>query len=123
MVVFDYMFYRMAVFFFRRDGSHAPRAVAFVSLSQAFLIFDFVLIIIHQFQVLRDSTLFKDNMALFGAALNLIFLLLNYWRYRRGYSELSDRWRNVESSLQRKIRGGLVVLGVILPFLSMFFLI
>ena len=116
------MFYRMAVFFFKRDGSLAPRAVAFVSLSQTLLIISFLTIIIRQFYELHETAVYKGQVGKYGAALALILLVLNYWRYRRGYSKLSDRWSNNESLQQKRIRGVLVAFGVVLPFILVLFL-
>ncbi len=38
MILFDYIYYRIAKFFFKRDGSHGFRAIGFLTIMQSILL-------------------------------------------------------------------------------------
>ncbi|WP_400190946.1 hypothetical protein [Hymenobacter sp. B81] len=117
------MFYRLARFFFRKDGSSASRAIVTVSLVQSFCLNFLLRVIIG----VTDSDFISEtpfrkftNLALF---LSFVVLALNYVRYHSRYSALSDRWRNAETPVQKRVRGTLVVAAIIFSFLIQFVII
>jgi hypothetical protein len=122
MIVFDYMFYRLAKFFYKRDGSLAPRAIAIVTLTQVLSIAIVLTLIVRLFFDLDQTAIHAKDAGKIGGVAGIVGLVLNYIRYRKGYSKLSDRWRNAETSEQRRLRGFLVFLGILLPIALMIFL-
>jgi hypothetical protein len=42
MLLFDYMFYRLDKFLFRKDGSFAPRAISIVTLMQSLILWSLI---------------------------------------------------------------------------------
>jgi hypothetical protein len=118
MRLFEYIFYRIAKHYYKRDGSTAFGAVAVLSLIQLMLITDFLLLIrvlfLHQSDV-QDYVKYGRTI---GGTLAVIMMVVNYFYYKNKYWRLSDRWRQreTEDPTLRKTRGWLVILAIILPF-------
>ena len=125
MRVFDYMFYRIAKRYFPTDGSFAIRGLMIVSLTQLFLITHVLGICLYPFYTMeefQELPVFKllSPPQLAVAVLSAI-VVYNYFRYKRGYSEFTNRWMG-ETKKQKKYRGWLVFFGAVLPFALMFIL-
>lgn len=121
LTIFDYIFYRVAMYFFKRDGTHAPRAIVIVSLIQCLYLSSLIVTIsrlIYSTQVTSQYSKLGGQLA---GAIIVILVLLNYWRYKRWYSKFNSRWRNSETPTQKKVRGYLVFLGILFPMIIMIF--
>ena len=69
MKSFDYFFYRIAKFYYRKDGSDAIRAIAILSLIQALLVGTTITIILRLIYgyptVAKHAKLYSDIGAMF----------------------------------------------------------
>jgi len=118
MILFDYTFYRIAQFFYKKDGVDAFRAVCLVSVIQG-LIFGKLF-----FALIKLKFWHNDNFILthiqvkyFACLMALIILFFNYIRYKRKYWQFSERWKDTETQSQRNWRGIMVISAILLPFL------
>ncbi|UXE67867.1 MAG: hypothetical protein KA713_04485 [Chryseotalea sp. WA131a] len=119
MNLVEYIFYRVAKFYYKRDGSSAFRAVAVLSVMQGMLLVDLLLLIRVLFLHQSDVQGYVKYGRMIGVALAVLLIALNYFHFRGKYWKLSDRWREKEKDnpALRKTRGWLVVFAIILPFL------
>lgn len=117
MKVFDYIYYRIAKFYFKRDGSSAFRAISILSILQCLLFSELIFFIIRIYVPISETEKYSKLSGNIGVAVALIFLLLNYLRYKGKYWQLSERWKNSDSPLIFKLKGLLVVLVILLPFI------
>ena len=122
MILFDYIFYRIAKFYYKRDGSSAFRAVAILSVLQGMLIVDLFLLIRILFLNQSDVQDYIKYGRMIGIALAILLIVLNYFYFRNRYWKLSDQWREKEKEnpMIRNARGWLVIFAIILPFLLYF---
>lgn len=118
MNLFEYIFYRIAKHYYKRDGSSAFGAVAVLSIIQGMLMIDLFLIIRVMFLRQSDIQGYVKYGRIIGIVLSIMILILNYFYFRTKYWRLSDRWREKESAdpTLRKMRGWLVIFAIILPF-------
>jgi len=118
MDLFEYIFYRIAKFFYKRDGSTAIRAIGILSLIQLMLIVDFFLLIRVLFLHQADVQGFVKYGRTIGGVLAIVIVALNFFYFRDKYWRLSDRWRQKEADEPAlyRTRGWLVVLAIILPW-------
>ena len=119
MNLFEYIFYRLAKFFYKRDGSTAIRAVGILSLIQILLLVDFFLFIRVLFLHQSDVQSYVKNGRTIGGVLAIIIMVLNFLYFKDRYWKLSDRWRQRETDepTLSKTRGWLVVLALVLPWI------
>lgn len=119
MNLIEYIFYRVAKFYYKRDGSSAFRAVAVLSVMQGMLIVDLFLLIRVLFLHQSDVQDYVKYSRIIGIALAILLIALNYLHFKDKYWKLSDRWREKEKDnpTLRKTRGWLVIFAIALPFL------
>ena len=122
MKLFEYIFYRIAKYFYKRDGSDAIRALGIVSVIQGVLLADLLIIFLKLFVPGSVSEEYVKYGRIVGTAVALGLMFINYQYFKKKYWMLSDRWRESETSLQRKIRGWLVVFLIFAPFLILILL-
>ncbi len=122
IVLFDYVFYRVAKFFYRKDGIDAIRAIAVVTIVQGFLAGEVLTIVLRLFFSLDEIAKFSISVSKVGIAVALILLFLNYQRYKGKYWKFADRWRSSESQAQTIQRGWLVVLVILIPYVLLILL-
>ena len=116
MIIFDYIFFRVAKFFYKKDGVDAFRAVCIVSVVQILLLGASFFSILRLIYNLSEISKFTQISVKFGGVFYILLLIFNYYRYKVQYWKFSQKWNN-ETFQQRKLRG-IMVLGVI--FLSLF---
>lgn len=117
MRVFDYIFYRIAKYYYKKDGSDAFTAVILVSLIQNYLIIAIFAPILYQFYSVEETAPFAKLVGKLSIIPGLIILYLNYRRYKGKYPQLEERWRDKQTPLQRKILGILITMAVFAPLI------
>jgi len=121
LMVFDYIFYRTARFFYRRDGRAASRALISVSSVQGLWSSALLLLLQRQFYTRKELAPYsKLEASLFCAGL-VGLVLRNYFVYPDRYYALRARWKD-ESPVRRTLGGVGVVALIVSAWLAMIFL-
>ena len=121
MVIFDYIFYRVAKAYFKRDGSSAITALISVSTVQCMLPSAFLLLLQKSFYSRESTHTYAKYEALFFVVCLLFALFLNHIKYKKMYFQLRDRWAG-ESNSDRVFRGIGVVLTIMFSWASVLIL-
>jgi hypothetical protein len=119
--IFDYTYYRIAKFYFKRDGLEAFTSVLTISLIKG-------LYLMSLFFLLKDFFFYNREGRIVGtfekAALLLVLLLLylyNKKKYQEKYLFLRDKWTN-EEKYKKRINGFLVIFFILSPLLLLVFI-
>ncbi|QBA22449.1 hypothetical protein EU348_15150 [Chryseobacterium indologenes] len=112
---FDYHYYRVAKFYYKRDGSDATTALISISAVQGWLVINILLFIKELF--------FQDIKLKYGWIIFLgvmvVVLIYNKKKYKNKYSELRNRWIH-ENSKDKAINGLIIILTIIFSWLLIF---
>lgn len=117
--MFDYIYYRLTKFFYKSDGEFAARAVIILSVGQGLVIGGIITMIARLF-LTRDEIYDLEIGGREGVVVYFILCLSNHLYYRNRYKLFDERWGNSETIQQKKIRGLLVLLAVLSPFLLLY---
>ncbi|MGV2449779.1 hypothetical protein [Chryseobacterium sp.] len=112
---FDYHYYRVAKFYYKRDGSDATTALISISAVQGWLVINILLFIKELF--FQDIKL-KYGWIIFLAVM-IGVLIYNKKKYKNKYSELRNRWIH-ENSKDKAINGLIIILTIIFSWLLIF---
>lgn len=117
---FDYFYYRICKFFGRTEGE--SKALGAVVGTQIIFMAEVCLTIIHLFfttkQIIPYAKLILWVIFLGGG---IVVFIANYVKYRNKYHELDEHWKN-EPRNRKIMKGYLVVLHLLLPWLLIFLL-
>lgn len=122
MTIFDYIFYRVAKFFYKKDGIDAFRAVCTVSMIQGITLGAIIFSIMRLVDEFPNIIIHLKGSGQIGIVVGIIFLARNYFRYKGKYWHFAERWKNTESAQQRKLRGVLVVIAILIPIFLVFWM-
>ena len=122
MIIFDYTFYRVAKFFYRKDGIEATRAIATVTFIQGALLSAFLVGLLRLFYDLSDIAKFSKISSTIGLALTIIIAILNYLHYKGKYWKLANKWKDKETKRQKNFRGIFVIFMILVPFILFFWM-
>ena len=118
---FDYLFYRLAKFFYRRDGAFASRAVITVSTVQ-FMLPSAIMLFIQKSLYGRDTTSKYSKVEAICFTSVLVFVVgLNFFKYRDKYRVFREKWKD-ETGSQKRIRGVGIVFLVLASWASLILL-
>lgn len=112
---FDYFYYRVYKLFINYKSDGGSRALVFISLIQTFLI---LAIIEFYFIIFARNSLVEFKRYIPSLIVFLVFILcvVNYFKYRGRYKEF-DEFCRADSKSNKRIKGILMVLTVVLTFL------
>ncbi|PWG78101.1 hypothetical protein DDR33_24095 [Pararcticibacter amylolyticus] len=114
MIIFDYIFYRIAHFFHKKDGDEGVRALAFVVVIQGLLLISLFFFI----QMISATHIDLRGWSKYVAVVLMVILGgINFIRYRGKYRYLHTRWGNNETKEQKLVRGVLVLFAIVIPYL------
>ncbi|TPG32647.1 hypothetical protein EAH81_25525 [Flavobacterium pectinovorum] len=114
--IFDYTYYRIAKFYFKRDGLSAFTALLTVSLIYAFFLMDFFFLGKDLFfYTEKGNQVYLLEKIVLLSILFLIFLY-NKKRYKGKYFLFREKWSK-ESNKEKQIKGVLVILFIVSPLL------
>jgi membrane protein YdbS with pleckstrin-like domain len=118
-IIFDYTYYRIAKFYFKRDGSEAVTALLTITLVHFLYLLSIVFFLIGIFEIGRrkTSTLEKTTIVI---VIFLIFLY-NKRNYNGKYFNLREKWKNETKKM--KIRNGILIILFVLSPLFLIILI
>lgn len=122
MTAFDYIFYKVAKFFYKRDGIEASRAQAVVTVLQGFILIDLTGLILQPTVGLENLSEYLKYSTHIAVALSVVLFTFNHYRYKNKYWRFADRWRNKETTGQKVIRGFLAFKAVIVLVLIFLYL-
>ncbi|WES97374.1 hypothetical protein P2W68_21495 [Chryseobacterium arthrosphaerae] len=113
---FNYHYYRVAKFYYKRDGADATTALISVSAVQGWIIINILLIIREIF--------FNNEKLKYGWVVFLVvmvgILFYNKKKYKNKYLELRSKWINEEK--KDKIFNGILVILTIIFSWSLIFI-
>lgn len=115
---FDYIFYRVARFYFKWDKRHGITAISAVTMIQALIISDvigFIGKLIYNRSVTQN---YVAEVKLVGISLFLILLFFNYRKYYGKYFKYKNYWKEETKKEQFK-RGVLVIFSLIIPWIPL----
>lgn len=118
---FDYIYYRIYKFYFRWDGENGITALIGVSMIQCLILFNFLLVGERLFYTKSQVALNGDSsiVAYIAVFFFIALLLYNGFKYRNKYNGFRDRWID-ESQYNRRVKGILVLITLITPWLILF---
>jgi hypothetical protein len=119
--LFDYIFYIIAKFYYKWDGSSASTAIVALSLVQALLIGSVLSSIVKIYFARNETYKYSRGLGFFGVAIFAGLFFLNNSRYKNMYIPLKNKWLN-EPPVQRFFKGISVLLLMLLSLGSMLFL-
>lgn len=122
MKMFDYIFYRVAKFFYQKDGIDAFKAICTVSLIQILLLGNITYLFLRIIFGISETSKHQNIGTLIGLIFGIVLLVYNYFRYKNRYWILAKNWNNSETPTKRKIRGFLVLLAILIPIIALFWM-
>ena len=115
---FDYHYYRVAKFNFKREGTHAFSALLSVTSVQLLALLNLFLFFESLFSHHEARKLFLYEKISFLLVF-LVLLFINYKTYKKKYFEFREQWRH-ESKKMYIINGAIVILTIILSWSLIF---
>jgi len=113
--LFDYIFYRVARFYYKWDNSNGITGIIAVTMVQALLILDLI-IIISKFKYDRTITSqYAPSIKLAASIFFIVLLLLNFRKYYDKFHTYKKRWNGEEKNAFFN-HGILVMLSLIIPW-------
>lgn len=115
LIVFDYMFYRIAYFYEHRFMHGVSKELSAMAILTLFELLN-ILSVLNYFEL--DSKFSGNGNVLFSIILYVILSVLNYLRYFKitNYNKLEKKWRD-ESSIVRHIKSFFIWLYFVLSFI------
>lgn len=117
---FDYIYYRLLQFYFKWDGRNGITAVIGVSMIQCLVLFD-LLFLVERFLNSKEQIISTQNANVIGyVAVCVLFALIlyNYYKYKDKFNYYKRRWKD-ESPRTRKLKGGVVLACLLLPWVPL----
>lgn len=116
MVIFDYIYFRIAKFFFNRDGSDGVTAISIISLIQACIIVAIIVLILKLTSLFEIVIISGKALGFFSVIIAVALMRVNFLLYKKKYHFLRSKWIN-ESINKKRINGILVIFGILAPIL------
>jgi uncharacterized membrane protein len=120
MTLFDYMFYRLAKFYYRWDRSSAITAIIGLSFVQACALGCGEMFLIRSAYSRSETAPHSKAYEAVGVVTLVALILLNGWRYHNRYVPLRERWQG-EAPVLRVLKGSGVLLLLVLPLAGMLY--
>jgi hypothetical protein len=114
---FDYIYYRITQFFFKRDGRTGFTGIAFISLLQTLSVAVVVLEISKQLLTADTRALFSKQFGYLGAGIALFSMVYNYKKYNGKYNKYRFHWKD-ETKETRILKGFYIFLSFLLPIVA-----
>jgi riboflavin transporter FmnP len=92
MIFFDYIFYRIAKAYYKREGTDAFTASLLVGAMQATIICDIVLIIVRFFYSRQETSQHVTSIKYAAGIVIICLIILNYSKYKNRYAQFSERF-------------------------------
>jgi hypothetical protein len=118
---FDYIYYRVTKAYFKWDGRTGATGLAAVTMIQVFLITDFAVILTRAFLDRYVFAPYANQIATLFFGIVVVLMILNYRRYVGRYSKLKIYWKEEQPNV-RRMKGFLVVVSIILPWVPLILL-
>jgi ABC-type Fe3+ transport system permease subunit len=115
---FEYHYYRIAKFNFKREGSFAFSALLSVSSVQLLVIVNVLLFLQSLFSDIKRKTYLYEKIIF---VIILLFLLyFNFRKYNKKYFEFREKWKN-EDKKTRILKGVIIIFTILLSW-GLFFI-
>lgn len=113
--LFEYTYYRVTRAYYKWDINKGITAIFAIAMFQTLIISDFLIFILKLFYNRSETMSYSKQFALAGCSLFIILSVLNHLRFKDKYEELKLRWEN-ENTTQRRIRGILLIIMLVIPW-------
>lgn len=120
MTLFDYMFYRLAKFYYRWDRRTAITAIIALSFAQACALGWVWVSLLRSAYSRQETAPYSKSFSAVGTVTLVALILLNGWRYHNRYVLLRERWQG-EAPVLRVLKGSGVLLLLVLPLAGMLY--
>lgn len=118
---FDYVYYRITQLYHKWDGRVGTTAIVAISIFQTLVFVDIFTIVL---RLLYDRNTTKEYVTVGKWIITVLMALIviyNYKKYRQQYNKQRFLWKD-EPKAQRFIKGVLIVILLILPWLPMIYI-
>lgn len=112
---FDYVYYRMAKAYYKRDGNDAIRSLIGIAMIQVLTILSPILFVLRLFLEREELRAYGKHMKYTTLIVFLGLLIYNSFKYKNKYEIYSEIWKN-EPKRIRIYKGILVVLSLIISW-------
>jgi hypothetical protein len=117
--VFEYTYYRITKAYLKWDGNEGYTAIWAISMVQALLICDFLIVILRIFYEWSGIMGYAKIGGIIGGGLVVVFGVLNLFKYKNKFNDYKIRWEK-ETIFQRRFRGILIIMFLIVPWVILF---
>jgi hypothetical protein len=119
-IFFEYLYYRITKAYLKWDGDEGITAIIAISMLQTLLIGDLIIFIIRLFLDRGETLEYAKIASGVGVGMFLLLGFINFSKYRKKFEEYQLRWSN-ENKSKRRIRGVLIVVSLIIPWLILIY--
>ncbi|OXA87409.1 hypothetical protein [Flavobacterium hercynium] len=118
-IIFNYTYYRIAKFYFKRDGLEAFTALLTISLIKAIYLMDIIFLIRDLFLDVEKANKVHFSEKIVVLLILFLIYLFNRKQYKGKYILFREKWSN-EQKTKKQIKGFLVILFILSPLLLLF---
>ncbi|MBF2092988.1 hypothetical protein H1R85_10785, partial [Flavobacterium psychrophilum] len=113
--IFDYTYYRIAKFYYKRDGSDAITALLTITLIFSLYVIDILLFVFEVLNInIRIQASFIERCVI-AVSLYIVYLPIKK-RYSGKYFLLREKWIK-ETKYKKRLNGFLVILFILSPLI------
>lgn len=116
--IFDYIYYRITQFYFKRDGRTGATAIVAISVVQVMLGIEFVSLLLHLLFDRETNRSFIPTIRPIVAIITILLVIFNYRKYNGTYNKFRFHWKD-ETMKKRRIKGAVVVFSLLLPWIPL----
>lgn len=111
--IFNYTYYRITKFYYKKDGSDATTALLTITLILSLFVISIEFIISGYFEIYRKISTLEIILILI---LMFVFYLILKKRYKNKYSSFREKWIK-ETNNNKRLNGFLVILFILSPLI------
>ena len=115
LFLFDYFFYRLYHLNGNKGQYQGVAPAAGISVIQLLYFLDINFVIVELFFKDLSLTSYAKVAGYFAATLGVVLLYLNFKKYNQRIERLNEQWKD-ESIGDRRVKGFVILLVIILPF-------
>ena len=114
--LFDYVYYRITHLYLRWYGKEGPMGAVIVTFVQTCIIACLVLFTARYFFSYSNTSEYSKIFGYGAMAFFVIMYTINFVRYQDRFESLDERWKG-ETEQQKTLRGLIMVISILIPFI------